>query len=188
MDSKDTQWPRFQVFLQEKEGSAHQDVGSVHASDPEMALQNARDVFVRRPDCVNIWVVRAEQIYARTAEQIAAGVLDYDQNELKKNGARETFCVFSKQKSAGTQTFMGEVQAASPVAAMRQALDKFSTDKPPFAWLVFPKQRILSSTPEDIDSMFAPAQGKSFRMATDFHTLTEMRRLMIRKENKDDDK
>lgn len=187
MDSRDTQWPRYQVFLQEKEGSPHQDVGSVHAPDPEMALQNARDVFVRRPDCVSIWVVRVEQIYAKTAEQITAGALDHDQSEFGQSGPERTFCVFSKQRSAGTQTFRGEVQASDPVAAMRQALDRFSADKPPFAWLVFQKKLILSSTPEDTDSMFVPARGKSFRMATDFHTLTEMRRIMTPKENKNND-
>lgn len=182
MDSKDTQWPRFQVFLQEKEGSPHQDVGSVHATDPEMALQNARDVFVRRPNCVSIWVVRAEQIYAKTAQQIAAGALEHDQNKFQPTGGAETYCVFSKQRSTGTQTYMSEVKAENPVAAMGQAVDQFSTEKAPFAWLVFPKRRIVSSTLEDVDSMFTPAQRKTFRMATDFHTLTEMRRIMTRKE------
>jgi ring-1,2-phenylacetyl-CoA epoxidase subunit PaaB len=188
MAPEDTQWPRFQVFLQEKEDSPHQDVGSVHASDPEMALQNARDVFVRRPNCVNIWVVRAEQIYARTAQQIASGALEHDQQEFESTEAIRTYCVFSKRRSAGTQTFRGEVRAVNPVGALRQALDRFSTDKPPFAWQVFPKELVLSSTPEDADSMFAPARGKSFRMATDFHTLTEMRRLLSRKQTKDDEK
>lgn len=188
MTPDDTQWPRFQVFLQEKEDSPHQDVGSVHASDLEMALQNARDVFVRRPYCVSIWVIPAEQIYAKTAQQIAAGALEHDQQKFASSDTIKTFYVFAKRRSAGTQTLTGQVQAANPVAAMRQALDKFSADQPPFAWLVFPKELILSSTPEDTDSMFAPAREKSFRMATDFHTLTEMRRLMTRKENKDDKK
>ena len=66
----DTQWPRFQALQQHQEGQAHQNVGTVHAPDPEMALQNARDVFLRRPDCTGMWMVRADQIFAKTAEEL----------------------------------------------------------------------------------------------------------------------
>jgi len=37
----DTQWHRFEVFVQEKAGEPHQNVGAVHAPDEEIALQNA---------------------------------------------------------------------------------------------------------------------------------------------------
>ena len=185
MASSDTQWPRFQVFLQEKEGAAHQDVGSVHAPDPELALLNARDVFVRRPDCVSLWVVPADLIFARTAQEIAAGALHEAKKSGKPGSNPETYCIFSKKKSAGTQTFVGEVEARGPVEAMEQALAKFAGAKPPFAWLVFPQRLIVSSTPEDIESMFAPAYEKPFRLATDFHTLTEMRKIMAKQKEED---
>jgi ring-1,2-phenylacetyl-CoA epoxidase subunit PaaB len=70
---EDTQWPRFEVFLQDREGSAHQDVGSVHAPDIDLALMNARDVFARRPRCTSLWVVPAEAITTRTQQELAAG-------------------------------------------------------------------------------------------------------------------
>jgi ring-1,2-phenylacetyl-CoA epoxidase subunit PaaB len=66
----DTQWPRFQVLLQEAEGKPHQDVGSVHAPDAEFALLNARDVFARRPACISMWVVPVEAIFSKTAEEL----------------------------------------------------------------------------------------------------------------------
>jgi ring-1,2-phenylacetyl-CoA epoxidase subunit PaaB len=66
----DTQWRRFEVFVQEKVGEPYQNVGAVHAPDAEMALQNARDVFVRRPECVSLWVVPAEMIFAKTAQEL----------------------------------------------------------------------------------------------------------------------
>ena len=44
----DTQWPLYEVFEQERPGQPHRNAGAVHAPDPELALQNARDVFVRR--------------------------------------------------------------------------------------------------------------------------------------------
>ncbi len=66
----DTQWNRYQVFVQESEGKPHLDYGSVHAPDPELALLNARDVFARRPDCVSMWIVPAEAIHVLTAENL----------------------------------------------------------------------------------------------------------------------
>ena len=43
---------------------AHKHVGSLHAADAEMAIENARDVYTRRMEGVSIWVVPSEQITA----------------------------------------------------------------------------------------------------------------------------
>ena len=48
MEKKDTQWPLWEVFVQANPGIPHKHVGSVHAVDAEMAMQNARDVYTRR--------------------------------------------------------------------------------------------------------------------------------------------
>ena len=45
-------------------GLAHKHVGSLHAADKEMALQNARDVYTRRKEGVSIWIVPANAIVA----------------------------------------------------------------------------------------------------------------------------
>ena len=42
------QWTVWEVFIQPKQGEAYTHVGNVHAPDPEMALQNARDLYSRR--------------------------------------------------------------------------------------------------------------------------------------------
>jgi ring-1,2-phenylacetyl-CoA epoxidase subunit PaaB len=60
----DTQWETFEVFHQSKRGDPHEHVGSVHAPDPQMALQLARDQFARRLKCVSLWVVRSRDITA----------------------------------------------------------------------------------------------------------------------------
>jgi ring-1,2-phenylacetyl-CoA epoxidase subunit PaaB len=39
-------------------------VGSLHAVDARMALENARDVYTRRLEGVSIWVVRSSDIAA----------------------------------------------------------------------------------------------------------------------------
>jgi ring-1,2-phenylacetyl-CoA epoxidase subunit PaaB len=186
MTKTDTQLPRYQVFLQEKSGAPHQDVGSVHAADPEMALQNARDVFVRRPECVNLWVVPANKIYAKTEQELQAEMHSTNQRDGVKTTVFGTYCVFVKQKSAGTRTFIGEIQASDPVEAIQRAREQFLMGSNPFAWLVFPKDLIVESEENDLESMFTPAREKSFRMATDFHTLTEMRKILAQKKQQED--
>ena len=52
----------WEVFLQPEPGAPHQHAGSVHATDAEMALQNARDVFARRGPVTNLWIVPASAI------------------------------------------------------------------------------------------------------------------------------
>ena len=45
-------------------GSRTSHVGSLHAPDAEMAINNARDVYTRRNEGVSIWVVRSADIVA----------------------------------------------------------------------------------------------------------------------------
>ncbi|MBV6523092.1 MAG: 1,2-phenylacetyl-CoA epoxidase, subunit B [Gemmatimonadaceae bacterium] len=59
----DSQWPLWEVFVQEEQGAPHFHAGSVHAVDPEQALQNARDVYGRR-GALSMWVVPSVNITA----------------------------------------------------------------------------------------------------------------------------
>lgn len=60
----DTQWPLWEVFTQPNKGEPFEHAGSVHAPDGELALQNARDVYARRGEAVNLWVVPTATIVA----------------------------------------------------------------------------------------------------------------------------
>ena len=64
----DTQWPVYEVFHQQARGEVHVHVGSIHASDPEMALVLAKEQYARRQACVNLWVVPVEAITASEYE------------------------------------------------------------------------------------------------------------------------
>ena len=66
-DSELTLW---EVFTQAADGTPHEHAGSVHAADPEMALQNARDVYSRRGEAVSLWVVPSKSIVASTPEDM----------------------------------------------------------------------------------------------------------------------
>ena len=63
-EKKDSQLKLWEVFVQLEGGEPHSHAGSIHASDKEMALQNARDVYARREKVVNIWVVLSEHMFA----------------------------------------------------------------------------------------------------------------------------
>ncbi|VAV88724.1 1,2-phenylacetyl-CoA epoxidase, subunit B, partial [hydrothermal vent metagenome] len=56
------EWPLWEVFIRSKAGLDHKHCGSVHASDSEMALEAARDVYTRRSEGVSIWVVPSNAI------------------------------------------------------------------------------------------------------------------------------
>ena len=59
-----SEWPLWEVFIRSQHGLAHKHVGSLHAPDAEMAVQNARDVYTRRNEGVSIWVVRSTDVVA----------------------------------------------------------------------------------------------------------------------------
>jgi ring-1,2-phenylacetyl-CoA epoxidase subunit PaaB len=60
----DSQHPLWEVFTQANQGQPFEHAGSVHAPDAELALQNARDVYARRGEAVNLWVVPTAAIVA----------------------------------------------------------------------------------------------------------------------------
>ena len=60
--------PLWEVFIRSQHGLAHKHVGSLHASDAEMAINNARDVYTRRNEGVSIWVVPSSHIFASSPQ------------------------------------------------------------------------------------------------------------------------
>ena len=62
------EWPLWEVFIRGQHGLSHRHVGSLHASDAEHAIQNARDVYTRRKEGVSIWVVPATDITASSPD------------------------------------------------------------------------------------------------------------------------
>jgi ring-1,2-phenylacetyl-CoA epoxidase subunit PaaB len=56
--------PLWEVFIRSRNGLHHQHVGSLHADDARMAVDNARDVYTRRGEGVSIWVVPSVAITA----------------------------------------------------------------------------------------------------------------------------
>ncbi len=61
-------WPVWEIFIRSKSGLAHKHVGSLHAADAKMAIENARDVYTRRMEGVSVWVVRSADIVASSPD------------------------------------------------------------------------------------------------------------------------
>lgn len=64
-----SEWPLWEVFIRSKSGLAHKHVGSLHAADAKMAIENARDVYTRRMEGVSIWVVPSASISASSPDE-----------------------------------------------------------------------------------------------------------------------
>ncbi len=63
------EWPLWEIFIRSQHGLAHKHVGSLHAPDAEMAINNARDVYTRRNEGVSIWVVPSGEIVASSPSE-----------------------------------------------------------------------------------------------------------------------
>jgi ring-1,2-phenylacetyl-CoA epoxidase subunit PaaB len=59
-----SEWPLWEIFIRSQHGLAHKHVGSLHAPDAQMAVNNARDVYTRRNEGVSIWAVKSTDIVA----------------------------------------------------------------------------------------------------------------------------
>ncbi|MCB1716014.1 MAG: 1,2-phenylacetyl-CoA epoxidase subunit B [Candidatus Competibacteraceae bacterium] len=62
------EWPLWEVFIRSQQGLAHKHVGSLHAPDAAMAINNARDVYTRRNEGISIWVVKSTDITASSPD------------------------------------------------------------------------------------------------------------------------
>jgi ring-1,2-phenylacetyl-CoA epoxidase subunit PaaB len=175
----DTQWPRFEVFEQERPDLPHRNAGSVHAPDAELALQNARDVFARRPSTVSLWVAPAEAIYSRTAEELEASQQELATAEANTDPglAPKPYLIFHKLSQRQAETFVsyaGQVEARGPAEALAMAQQRFSSE-PVFVWWVIPASAVIRSEAADAESMFAPALAKPHRMPNYYQVHRQMR-------------
>jgi len=167
-----SQWPRWEVFKKDNERKPYQAVGSVHAADPEHALLNGKNVFVRRPSAVGLWVAPAAAIYSKTAEELTD-----EQNYTAETVSNQTFVIFRKASNRRSLTFMdyvGEIDAGSPQVALQTAIKQFS-DKPGLAWWVIPKDLIFASEPDAAEAWFDPAKTKTYKQQSRYGFVSTLR-------------
>lgn len=185
--SEDTQWPRFEVFQQSREGGPVNNVGSVHAPDPEIALQNARDVFVRRPQTVRLWVAPATSILMKTREELENDP-EWREELVTEKVPPKTYHIFCKTSQRRAMTYVslaGDVEAPTPVQALAKAQERFG-GRDVFVWWVVPALAVIQNEEEDADTLFKPAHDKTYRLPGEYHTRTLMREATSRSESDED--
>ncbi len=69
MEKSDKLW---EVFIQKQSGLPFKHVGSCHGYDAKLALQNARDLYTRRGEGREMWVVPTEAITSVPLENAEA--------------------------------------------------------------------------------------------------------------------
>ncbi|MCW5873503.1 MAG: hypothetical protein KIS88_02530 [Anaerolineales bacterium] len=175
----DTQWPRYMVFQQEGPDQPMVHNGTVHAPDAELAMLNARDVFVRRPEAVQLWVVLADVIFTQTQEELEkAEPVDQSTSQLVD------YYVFGKFTQQAQCRHIGQVQASSPQVAVAAAIATFA-DKQPLWWWVFPASTVLKNESSESDPMFSAARYKTFKDQAEYPVITMMRELRAKANHKD---
>lgn len=170
----DTQWPRYFVFKQDSVDKPHLNCGTIHAPDAEMALFNARDVFVRRPECVSLWVVPAEEVLARTREEMERGSPTAPSED---EGPGEPFAVFLKRDHRGQHSYAGELVAGDAEEALARAWGEHGDSGATAFWVV-PVGAIGRSESADNSAWFGPARDKPYRHGSFYQTNTLMRKLV----------
>ena len=166
----DTQLRRYEIFVVERADRPPVHAGSVHASDDELALLNARDVFARRPDCLGLWAFRSEMMTSLTSEEPGSS-----RPAEAPAAPKEPFLVFGKLGPKGVHTFLGVVQAGSAVEAFEEG--RRAHGRNVVAWWVVPQRWRLASTADDAGPMFEPSKAKPFRDQAFYPVETMMRQL-----------
>jgi 1,2-phenylacetyl-CoA epoxidase PaaB subunit len=144
-----------------------------------MALQNAKDVFVRRPNCLSLWVVPSDLILAKSSQELNDKTWAETAPDSLPSMEPEPYYVCQKQSQKPSDAYVahvGQVEAAGPVEALRRALAQFGEDSG-WVWWVFPARAVTRSEPEDIESMFDPALEKHYRHQYHYHTVAGMRKI-----------
>jgi ring-1,2-phenylacetyl-CoA epoxidase subunit PaaB len=169
----DSQWLRFEVFKQDRPGQPHRNVGSVHAPDAEMAWQNARDVFARRPACHSLWVVPAAAI--ATLPATADSLLP----PVPTPQSPAPYLLFAKQTQRQSMTYVdyvGEIVAESPEAALAAAATAYP-DVEALVWWACPAAAVWVDPDGEAADLLEPSQAKLFRMPNQYHTVFTMQKI-----------
>jgi len=163
---------RWEVFKKDNQKKPYQAVGSVHAADPEHALLTAKNVFVRRPSAVSLWVVPETAIFSRSLEE-----LEREPLQANSDGSAQPFAIFRKSSHRRSLTFMdhlGDIEASNAPSALAQAIEQFN-DKPGLAWWVIPTAVITASAEDVVDSWFAPAKTKTYKQQSQYGFVSQRR-------------
>ncbi|WAH35172.1 phenylacetic acid degradation protein [Alicyclobacillus dauci] len=79
-------YPVYEVFVQKSQLDSHVHVGSVLAPNPTLALQVARENFLRRDKAVNIWVVPQTEVHGTSYDEEHFFAREFDRSYREVGG------------------------------------------------------------------------------------------------------
>ena len=162
--------PLWEVFLNE-EKETHMHAGSLHASDPEMALQNARDLYTRRGFRGQIWVVETKCIAATTPDSHPAletdrihqhPQLDKAQTEEPEQSEEErSWEIFIQPETGLPHQHAGQLRADNAKSALQNAPAQFGLKSVPASLWAVPSKHIVAGE-------FDPPAYRKYLFTTDY--------------------
>jgi ring-1,2-phenylacetyl-CoA epoxidase subunit PaaB len=82
--------------------------------------------------------------------------------------------VFLRARRGLSHTHVGSVHAADGETALQAGRDLFTRRQEGISLWVVPSEQVVASDPDDQDSLFEPADDKSFRFPTSFELPSEV--------------
>jgi ring-1,2-phenylacetyl-CoA epoxidase subunit PaaB len=152
-----------------------------------MAMMNARDVFVRRPTCLSLWVVPAEAIFAMTDQELEENPLRFNEKQEEEPNLEkyDVFQKLSQRRSMAYVVYTGQVDAASPTQALVRAIEIFG-DARTYVWWICPENMILKSQESDAPTMFDLAHSKTYRHPREYKVVSAMHEVKNERRSKVD--
>lgn len=165
------QWQTYEVFHQKKAQDIHIHVGSVHASNVEVAFLFAKEQYARRLQCYNLWVAKTADIYAYNMET--------QQNdnfiaEQIPSHAEAAYDIFYQYHRGEHPRYVGTVLAQHPEKAIQSAQTHFGKDTF-MIWAVL--QEKVYKQPIEQAEMYTFVPKKSYRDATGYKVMAKLNKI-----------
>lgn len=177
-------WPLWEVFIRSKLSHVH--AGSLHATDAEMAMVNARDVYTRRMEGVSIWVIPSAAIYTlhftdeesnEEPELIHEHPSFTTDNTKQEKEHSDQWEIFIRTKRGLSHKHIGSTQSSTPKEALQKTKELYSqTMDISTVWLAQSDQ-IKASQPAESEAFYDPAKDKLFRHATYYNLPDEVKHM-----------
>ena len=168
------EWPLWEVFIRSKQGLNHKHVGSLHAVNFDMAIENARDVYTRRMEGVSIWVIESNQLHtSEPNDQVALS--ESDNHKIYKHPTfynlpeelnHNMWEVFVQSKQGLNYKHVGSLIALDVEMAIETAREGYTRKMEGVSIWVVQSNQIHANEPDEQDALFEPAHDKTYRHPT----------------------
>jgi ring-1,2-phenylacetyl-CoA epoxidase subunit PaaB len=168
------EWPLWEVFIRSRQGLNHKHVGSLHAVDFDMAIENARDVYTRRMEGVSIWVIESNKLNASEPKDNDV-LFESSHDKIYKHPTFSSLPeelnhtlweVFIQSKQGLNFKHVGSLHAEDVDMAIETAREGYTRSMEGVSIWVVQSNEIHANEPNEQDALFEPANDKTYRHPT----------------------